>query len=75
MTLKSAGGRSPADAKHSYVQCGLLLIRHSNSLQKSTGRGGVGNIKPSPSNTREYEENYSPIRGREVSVDGDRVRL
>lgn len=41
---------------------------------KSTGRGGAGNIKPSPSNTRDSEDNYSPLRGRELSVEGDRAK-
>ncbi|GJE86724.1 hypothetical protein PsYK624_028050 [Phanerochaete sordida] len=45
---------------------------------KSTGRGGAGNIKASPSNPRDSEgshsHSYSPMRGREVSVDGDKAK-
>lgn len=40
--------------------------------QKSTGRGGAGNMKTSDGGRNADE--YSPTRGLELSVDGDTVR-
>ena len=44
-------------------------------MQRSTGRGGAGNIQPSASIGR--EDNYSPNRGREIKADAtnDKARI
>lgn len=42
--------------------------------QKSTGRGGAGNIHASPSVGPDTEEDFSPSRGREVDDDPAHVR-
>ena len=75
-TSKSSAAPSPVEERLLCVPPSSLRPRLTHDAQKSTGRGGAGNIHASPSdNTRpQPAETYSPNRGRELSVDKDKVR-